>query len=149
MSCLSSPALLRRRWRVVSWVDILLDVICGVESAMREGCPRTTTGVSQCWFSGHFRQVFFNAIALPRINNLTLSPTCGANQVSKQVFINAGALLLCTLDGVCVIVYVKFSSVGTVRFGGVVSFLHSGLNLGGVGPVRGLQGGGRTGWCEE
>ena len=35
---------------------------------------------------------------------------------------------------------VKFSSVGTVRFGGVVSSLHSGLNLGGVGPVRGLRG---------
>jgi hypothetical protein len=33
-----------------------------------EGCPRTTTGVSQCWFSGHFRQVFFNTNALPRIN---------------------------------------------------------------------------------
>ncbi len=45
------------------WVDILLDVIGGVESALREGCPRTTTGVSQRWFSGHFRQVFFNTIA--------------------------------------------------------------------------------------
>jgi hypothetical protein len=45
-----------------------LDVIGGVESAVREGCPRTTTGVSQRWFSGHFRQVFFNTIALPRIN---------------------------------------------------------------------------------
>jgi hypothetical protein len=39
----------------VGWVDILLDVIGGVESALREGCPRTTTGVSQYWFSGHFR----------------------------------------------------------------------------------------------
>jgi hypothetical protein len=66
-SCLSRPALPRRRWRVVGWVDILLDVIGGVESALREGCPRTTTGVSQRWFSGHFRQVFFNTIALPRI----------------------------------------------------------------------------------
>jgi hypothetical protein len=47
---------------------ILLDVIGGVERALREGCPRTTTGVSQPWFSGHFRQVFFNTIALPRIN---------------------------------------------------------------------------------
>jgi len=26
------------------------------------------TGVSQYWFSGHFRQVFFNTNALPRIN---------------------------------------------------------------------------------
>ena len=31
-SCLSRPALPRRLWRVVGWVDILLDVICGVES---------------------------------------------------------------------------------------------------------------------
>jgi hypothetical protein len=26
------------------------------------------TGVSQSWFSGHFRQMFFNTNALPRIN---------------------------------------------------------------------------------
>jgi hypothetical protein len=45
-----------------------LDVIGGVETTMREGCARTKTGVSQCWFSGHFRQVFFNTIALPRVN---------------------------------------------------------------------------------
>ena len=92
--CISSPALARRVWRVVGWVDMmmmsficscrnkkyLLDVIGGVDShaVMREGCPRTNTGVSQRWFSGHFR----------------------------QVFINAGARLLCTLAGVCVIVYV-------------------------------------------
>ena len=30
----------------------------------------------------------------------------GANRASSQVFINAGARLLCTLDGVCDIVYV-------------------------------------------
>ena len=30
--------------------------------------PRTTTGVSQRLVSGHFRQVFFNTNALPRIN---------------------------------------------------------------------------------
>ena len=47
-------------------MDILLDVICGVESALREGW--TMTGVSQCWFSGHFRQVFFNTNALSRID---------------------------------------------------------------------------------
>jgi hypothetical protein len=39
---------------------------------------------------------------------------------------------------------------GQVLFGGGV-FLHLilGLSLGGVGPVRGLRGGGRGGWCEE
>jgi hypothetical protein len=52
----------------VSSSDILLDVIVGVESALREGCPRTTTGVSQRWLSWHFRQVFFSTNALPRIN---------------------------------------------------------------------------------
>ena len=49
-------------------MDILLDVIGGVERARREGCPRTTTDVSQHWFSGHFRQVFPTPFALPRIN---------------------------------------------------------------------------------
>jgi hypothetical protein len=63
-----APLFRARRWWVVGWVDILLDVIGGVESSLREGCPRTMTGVCQCWFSGHFRQVFFNTIALPRIN---------------------------------------------------------------------------------
>jgi hypothetical protein len=49
-------------------VDILLDVIGGVESVLREGCPRKTTGVSQRWFLVHFRQVFFDTNALPSIN---------------------------------------------------------------------------------
>ena len=41
------------------------------------------------------------------------------------MFINAGARLLCTSDGVYVIVYVKFSSVGagTVFFGGGLLFI--------------------------
>ena len=66
------------------------------------------------------------------------------------MFINAGARLLCTSDGVCVIVYVQFSSVGAgmVLGGGVLLFI-LGSNLGGVGPGRGLRGGGRRGWCEE
>ncbi len=47
------------------------------------------------------------------------------------VFINAGARLLYTSDGVCVIVYVKLSSVGasTVLAGGGSS-LHSGIEFG-------------------
>ena len=55
------------------WADILLDVIGGVEGALREGCPRTLTGVSQHWFSGHFRQVFSTPMHYPA---LTLAPTC-------------------------------------------------------------------------
>ena len=65
------------------------------------------------------------------------------------MFINAGAHLLCTSDEVCVIVYVQFSSVGAgmVWEGGLLFIL--GSSLGGVGPVRGLRGGGRGGGCEE
>ena len=66
------------------------------------------------------------------------------------LFINAGALLLCTLDGVCVIVYVQFSSVGAGTVWGCVFLLFIlGSNFGGGGPVRGLWGGGRRVWCEE
>jgi hypothetical protein len=38
---------------------------------------------------------------------------------------------------------------GQVRFGGGVLLFILGSSLGGVGPVRGLWGGGRGGWCEE
>ena len=55
----------RRRWRVVGWADILLDVISEVESALREGCSATMTGISQNWFSGHFRQVFSTPMHYP------------------------------------------------------------------------------------
>jgi hypothetical protein len=65
------------------------------------------------------------------------------------VFINDGASLLCTLDGVCVIVYVKFSSVGAgTVYGGVLLFI-LGSSLDRVGQVRSLRGEGRRGWCEE
>jgi hypothetical protein len=36
-SCLSRPVLPRRLWRVVGWVGFLLDMIGGVEIALREG----------------------------------------------------------------------------------------------------------------
>ena len=45
----------------------------------RLGCPRTMTGVSQYWFSGHFRQVFSTPMHYPA---LTLAPTCGADRAS-------------------------------------------------------------------
>jgi hypothetical protein len=49
-----------------------------------------------------------------------------------------------------VIVYVKFSSVGAgTVWGGGGSSLHSGIEFGRIGPVRGLRGGERRGWCEE
>ena len=73
------PRSLRRRWRVVGWDEILLDVIGGVKSALREGCPRTMTGVSQYWFSGHFRQVISTPMHYPA---LTLALTCGEDRAS-------------------------------------------------------------------
>ena len=65
------------------------------------------------------------------------------------MFVNAGARLLCTSDGVCVIVYVQFSSVGAGVVLGGGSSLHSGIEFGRLGRERGLRGGGRRGWCEE
>ena len=144
-------------------VDILLDVIGGVESVLREGCPRTTTGVSQRWFLVHFRHVFFNTIPLPRHNigadvwgessimtgvyQRWCSSTLHGVEVTElstkkqeSLFIGWG---LCDRD----IVYVKFSSAGAVW--GVVLLFILGSSLGGVAPVRGLRGEGRRGWCEE
>jgi len=83
-SCLSRLALLRRRWRVFGWADILLDVIGGVESALREGCSKTMTGVSQRWFSGQFQQVFFNTNALPRVN--ISADVCGESSIMTDVY---------------------------------------------------------------
>jgi hypothetical protein len=62
------------------------------------------------------------------------------------VFINDGARLLCTLDGVCVIVYVKFSSVGagTVLLGGGSS-LYSGIEFGRSRTGEGSSGGRKKG----
>jgi hypothetical protein len=59
-----------RRWQVVGWADILLDVIGGVESALREGCPGTMKSVSQysILVLGAFSTGVFNTNALPRIN---------------------------------------------------------------------------------
>ena len=81
----------RRRCRVVGWADILLDAIGGVEIALREGC--LCEDHDRCFsilVLGAFSTGVFNTNALPRIN----------------IVAKAGARLLCTSDGVCVIVYV-------------------------------------------
>jgi len=57
------------------------------------------------------------------------------------VFINAGARLLCTSDGVGVIVYVKFSSVGAGTVWGGGSSLHSGIEFGRSRTGEGSSGG--------
>jgi hypothetical protein len=56
---------------------------------------------------------------------------------------NAGARLLCTSDGVCVMVSSMSSSClqGQVRFGEGFLLFILGSSLGGVGPVRGVFGG--------
>ena len=87
------------------------------------------------------------------------------------MFINSGACLLCTSDGVCVIVYVQFSSVGANMVWGGGSSLHSGIEFGRSRTGKGSSGGRkkgvsdipknvpfafainnrntRRGWCEE
>jgi hypothetical protein len=57
------------------------------------------------------------------------------------VFINAGARLLCTSDGVCVIVYAKFSSVGAGTVWGGGSSLHSEIEFGRSRTGEGSSGG--------
>jgi hypothetical protein len=48
-------------------------------------------------------------------------------------------------DRLCLVLVCR----GRYGLGGVVPLFILGSNLGGVGPVRGLRGGGRGGWCEE
>ena len=61
------------------------------------------------------------------------------------MFINAGDRLHCTSDGVCVIVYVQFSSVGAGMVGGVGSSLHSGIEFGRSRTGDGSSGGRKKG----
>jgi hypothetical protein len=48
-------------------------------------------------------------------------------------------------DRLCLVLVCR----GRYGLGGVVLLFILGSNLGGVGPVRGLRGGARGGWCEE
>jgi hypothetical protein len=121
--------------------------IGGVESVLREGCPRTMTGVSQCWFSGHFRQVFSNTNALPRIN-------IGADVWSESSIMTSVYQRWCSstlhigwrlCDRLCLVLVCG----GRYGLGGVFLLFILESNLGGGGPVRGLRGGGRRGGGEE
>ena len=57
------------------------------------------------------------------------------------MFVNTGASLPCTLDGVCVIVHVQFSSVGAGMVWGFGSSLHSGIEFGRSRTGKGSSGG--------
>jgi hypothetical protein len=48
-------------------------------------------------------------------------------------------------DRLCLVLVYR----GRYGFGGVILLFILGSNLGEVGPVRSLRGGGRGGWCEE
>ena len=48
-------------------------------------------------------------------------------------------------DRLCLVLVCR----GRYGLGRVVLLFILGSNFGGVGPVRGLRGGGRGGWCEE
>ena len=65
--------------------------------------------------------------------------------LGTRQFINAGARLLCTSDGVCVIVYVQFSSVGAGMVWGGGSSLHSGIEFGRSRTGKGSSGGRKKG----
>jgi hypothetical protein len=109
-------------------VDVLLDVISGVESALWEGCPRTTTGVSQRWFSGHFRQVFFNTIALPRIN--IGADVWGESSIMTGVYQRWCSSTLHIGWGLCDRVCQVLVCRGRYGLGRGGSSLHSGIEFG-------------------
>ena len=138
--CISHPALLCQLWWVVCGV-ILLDVICGVASTLREGCPRTMTGDPQCWFSGHF--CFFDCDfqhlcitphehwcqCVGRIE-MMMSFICSCRNKNKKGAHHDRCLSMMVLvysahqmmGSHCVIVYVKFLSVGGGMVWGVWFF---------------------------
>jgi hypothetical protein len=126
-SCLSLPVIPRLLWQVVVFVFILLDVICGVESVVLEGCPRTTTGVSQHWFSGHFRQVFFNINALPRINIDT--NVWGESSIMTGVYQHWCSSILHIGWGLCDRVCLVLVCRGRNCLGGLVLLFILGSNL--------------------
>ena len=122
---------------------------CGVEGTQR----------AVGWMSGDhdrcfltlvleaFRQVFFNTNALPCI---TIGADVWGESGIMTGVINAGARVLCTLArglswGLCLVLICR----GRYGLGRAALLFILGSNLGGVGPGRGLRGGGRRGWCEE
>jgi hypothetical protein len=104
-------------------VGILLDVIGGVESVFLEGCyPALTLALTDVWGESSIKTGVYERWCLSTLH------------------IGWG---LC--DRLCLVLVCR----GRYGLGGVVLLFILGSNLGGVGPVRGLQGGGRGGWCEE
>jgi hypothetical protein len=61
--------------------------------------------------------------------------------LDTDTYVSAHALS----DRVCQVLVCR----GRYGLRGVFLLFILGLSLGGVGPVRGLWGGGRRGWCEE
>ena len=66
---------------------------------------------------------------------------CYHEYPTHKVTKSQSARLLCTLDVVCVIVYVQFSSVGAGMVGGGGSSLHSGIEFGRSRTGKGSSGG--------
>ena len=88
-----------------------------------------------------------NANALPCI---TIGADVWGESGIMTGVINAGARLLCTSArglswGLCLVLICR----GRYGLGRAALLFILGSNLGGVGPGRGLRGGGRRGWCEE
>ena len=66
---------------------------------------------------------------------------CGV-EVTESIHMN-----ICTY--VYIYICICLVCLGRLGLGGLFFHFILGSNLGGVGPVRGLRGEGRGGWCEE
>jgi hypothetical protein len=114
-----------------------------MERAVREGCPRTTTGVSQRCFSGHFRQVFFNTNALPRINIVV--DVRGESSIVTVVYQRWCSSTLHVGWGLCDRVRLVLVFRGRYGLGGGGSSLHSGIEFGRSRTGEGSSGGRKEG----
>jgi hypothetical protein len=95
---------------------------------------------------GHFRQVLFNTNALPRIN--IGADVWGESSIMTGVFQRWCSSTLHIGWGLCDRVCQVLVCRGRYGLGG--GFFSSFWDrVWGVGPVRGLRGGGRGGRCEE
>jgi hypothetical protein len=105
---------------------------------------RITTGVSQRWFSGHFRQVFFNTNALPRIN--IGADVWGKSSIMTGVYQRWCSSTLHIGWGLCDHVCLVLVCRGRYGLGGMVLLrLHSGIEFGRSRTGEGSSGGRKKG----
>jgi hypothetical protein len=96
---------------------------------------------------GIFDRCFSNTNALPRIN--IGADVWGESNIMTGVYEHWCSSTLHIGWGLCDRLCLVLVCRGRYGLGGVFLLFILGSNLGGGGPVRGLRGGGRRGWCEE